>query len=46
MNSSETSNFDNMANKVPTQDSSDTNKNKEHENFCPISLKLKESMFQ
>ena len=46
VDSSETSNLENMTNEVPPQDSSDANKNKEHENFYPISLKLKESMFQ
>ena len=40
-NSSETSNLNNMDNEVPPQDSSDANKNKEHENVCPLSLKLK-----
>ena len=27
---------------MPPQDSDDANKNKEHENVCPISFKLKE----
>ena len=31
-----------MTNEVPPQDSNDANKNKEHENVCPISFKLKE----
>ena len=38
----ETSNLDNMNNEMPPQDSTDANKNKEHENVCPLSFKLKE----
>ena len=30
-----------MTNEVPPQDSNDANKNKEHENVCPISFKSK-----
>ena len=42
MNLSETSNLDSMTNEVPQQDINDSNKNKEHENVCPIKFKLKE----
>ena len=42
VNSSETSNLDNMTNELPPKDSNDTNKNKEYENFCPLSFKFKE----
>ena len=31
-----------MTNEVPPQDSNDADKNKEHENVCPQSFKLKE----
>ena len=31
-----------MNNEMPPQDSTDANKNKEHENVCPLSFKLKE----
>ena len=41
-NSSETSNLYNMTSEVPQQDSNGANKNKEHENVCPIKFKLKE----
>ena len=34
VNSSETSNFDNMTNEVPSQESNDENKNKEREHLC------------
>ena len=42
---SETSNLDNMNNKVPPQDSNYANKNKERENVLPLSFKLKEKIF-
>ena len=42
MNSSETSNLDNMTNEVRPQDSNDSNKNKENENVFLLSFKLKE----
>ena len=38
----ETSNFDNITNEVPPQDSNDTNKTKEFKNVCPISSITKE----
>ena len=41
VDSSETSNLENMTNELPQQDSKDVNKNKEHENVCILSLKLK-----
>ena len=41
-NAYETSNLENMTNEVPAQDGNDSNKNKEHENVCPRSFKLKE----
>ena len=31
-----------MNNEVPAKDSNDANKNKENENLCPLSFKLKE----
>ena len=34
-----------MNNEVPPQDSNNANKNKEHENLCPLSLKFKEIYF-
>ena len=34
-----------MTNEVPPQGSNDANKNKEHENVCPLSFKLKETYF-
>ena len=45
-NSSETLNLGNMTNEVPAQDSNDENKNKENENVCPQSIKLKDNIFQ
>ena len=44
-NSSETSNLDNIINEMPPQDSNNANKNKEHENLCPVSFKLKGKYF-
>ena len=35
-----------MTNEVPEQDSNDANKNKKHENVCPLSFKLKENLFK
>ena len=39
-NSSKKSNFYNMTNELPEQDINDADKNTEHENVCPLSLKL------
>ena len=41
VNLSETSNLDSMTSEVPPQGSNDANKNKERENVCPLSFKLK-----
>ena len=35
-----------MTNEVLPQDSNDTNKNKEHENVCPLPFNRKKNMFQ
>ena len=44
-NSSETSKFYDMTNYMPVQDRNYANKNKEYENVCPLSFKLKDFFF-
>ena len=36
VNSPKTSNLDNTTKTFPSQDSNETNENKEHENVCPL----------